>query len=104
MSSFTPSAGVTIARLTFTWPDGTVALDERSGTFATGRTGLVGRNGSGKSTLLRLIVGELVPTSGRVTAAGAVACAGWWHPADTTPQIRGRRGAWTRILPFPLRS
>ncbi|MFK3678118.1 ABC-F family ATP-binding cassette domain-containing protein [Microbacterium sp. NPDC090218] len=66
-------ASVVLDRLTFTWPDGTVALDGVSGAFGSGRTGLVGRNGAGKSTLLRLMAGELEPTSGVVTASGEVA-------------------------------
>ncbi|MFB8188007.1 ABC-F family ATP-binding cassette domain-containing protein [Microbacterium sp. NPDC055988] len=66
-------ASVILDRLTFTWPDGSVALDGVSGAFGTGRTGLVGRNGAGKSTLLRLMAGELEPTSGVVTASGEVA-------------------------------
>ena len=59
--------------LSFTWPDGSVGLRELSGAFGDRRTGLVGRNGTGKSTLLRLAVGELTPTSGRITADGDVA-------------------------------
>lgn len=73
MSAPTAHASVTLDRLTFTWPDGSTALDGVSGAFSTGRTGLVGRNGSGKSTLLRLIAGELEPTSGSITATGDVA-------------------------------
>ncbi|WEK60809.1 MAG: ATP-binding cassette domain-containing protein [Candidatus Microbacterium colombiense] len=73
MSTPTPHASVTLDRLTFTWPDGTTALSEVSGSFGSGRTGLVGRNGSGKSTLLRLMAGELAPTSGTVTTTGDVA-------------------------------
>ncbi|MGW8483217.1 ABC-F family ATP-binding cassette domain-containing protein [Microbacterium sp. NPDC055903] len=71
----TPSlhASLTLDRLTFTWPDGSTALDAVSGSFGTGRTGLVGRNGSGKSTLLRLIAGELTPTSGSIHAGGDIA-------------------------------
>jgi len=34
--------------------------------------GIVGENGSGKSTLLRIIVGELVPDSGKVVVNGKV--------------------------------
>ncbi|MDY0828011.1 ATP-binding cassette domain-containing protein [Microbacterium sp. BG28] len=67
------SAAVVLDRLSFWWPDGTVALTEVSGTFGTGTTGLVGRNGSGKTTLLRLIAGELHPTSGQLTVDGDVA-------------------------------
>lgn len=58
--------------VTFEWPDGSVALDSVSGTFTTGRTGLVGRNGAGKSTLLKLIAGELTPTSGHIETTGDV--------------------------------
>ena len=73
MSVPTLHASVTLDRLTFTWPDGTAALDSVSGSFGSGRTGLVGRNGAGKSTLLRLIEGELSPTSGFLTTTGDVA-------------------------------
>ncbi|QNA93469.1 MULTISPECIES: ABC-F family ATP-binding cassette domain-containing protein [unclassified Microbacterium] len=66
-------ASVVLDRLTFTRPDGSVALDGISGAFGSGRTGLVGRNGAGKSTLLRLMAGQLAPTSGTVTASGEVA-------------------------------
>ncbi|MBS1907026.1 MAG: ABC-F family ATP-binding cassette domain-containing protein [Actinobacteria bacterium] len=73
MSFPTPSSAVVLDRVTFTWPDGSTALDTVSGAFSAGRTGLVGRNGSGKSTLLRLIAGDLTPTSGHITATGDVA-------------------------------
>ena len=66
-------AAVVLDRLSFTWPDGSVALDGVSGAFGAGRTGLVGRNGAGKSTLLRLIAGELAPTSGTLSTSGEVA-------------------------------
>jgi ATPase subunit of ABC transporter with duplicated ATPase domains len=65
-------SAVALDRITFTWPDGTVALDGVSGAFGTGRTGLVGRNGSGKSTLLSLIAGERQPASGQLIVSGAV--------------------------------
>ncbi|MGF2950145.1 ABC-F family ATP-binding cassette domain-containing protein [Microbacterium alcoholitolerans] len=73
MSSHTTTAAVTIDRLTYAWPDGTVVLDGLSGSFGEGRTGLVGRNGSGKTTLLRLIAGALPATTGIVTVTGEVA-------------------------------
>ena len=72
----TPTAlhpSVVLDRLTFTWPDGSIALHGVSGAFGSGRTGLVGRNGAGKSTLLRLMAGSLEATSGAITASGEVA-------------------------------
>ncbi|OJU38920.1 MAG: ABC transporter [Microbacterium sp. 69-10] len=67
------SAAVTLDRLRFAWADGSVALDAVSGSFGSGRTGLVGRNGAGKSTLLRLIASDLVPTSGQIIRTAEVA-------------------------------
>lgn len=67
------TAAVTLDRVSFTWPDGAIALDAVSGSFHRGRTGLVGRNGAGKSTLLRLIAGELAPASGQIRRSGPVA-------------------------------
>jgi len=57
---------LTFDHVSFSWPDGSVALENVSGTFGNGRTGLVGRNGSGKSTLLKLAAGLLAPSSGRI--------------------------------------
>ena len=57
--SSTPS--VVLDDITYTWPDGSTALNGVSGAFSTARTGLVGRNGSGKSTLLRLIAASSGP-------------------------------------------
>lgn len=68
----TLTSAVTLDRVTFAWPDGSVALSDVSGAFGGGRTGLVGRNGSGKSTLLKLIAGTLAPASGSISTAGRV--------------------------------
>ena len=67
-----PTPAITLAGLSFAWPDGTSVLQDLSGTFGTGRTGLIGDNGSGKSTLLRLIAGALAPSSGTVAVTGTV--------------------------------
>ncbi|MFB8388233.1 ABC-F family ATP-binding cassette domain-containing protein [Microbacterium sp. NPDC055910] len=67
MPAHTLTPSLILDRVSYAWPDGTIALSEVSGAFGSGRTGLVGRNGSGKSTLLRLIAGELTPDSGHIT-------------------------------------
>src|SRR3954467_2797231 len=36
------------------------------------KVGLVGRNGAGKTTLTKILAGEAVPASGRVTSTGSV--------------------------------
>ena len=68
-----PAHSIVLRELSFTWPDGSPALDRVSGAFGRGRSGLIGANGAGKSTLLRLIVGELAPTSGSITRPSLVA-------------------------------
>ncbi|MFB7845317.1 ABC-F family ATP-binding cassette domain-containing protein [Microbacterium sp. NPDC056052] len=92
MSFLTPSSAVVLDRVTFTWPDGSTALDTVSGAFGAGRTGLVGRNGSGKSTLLRLIARELTPTSGHITATGDVAYLPQRLTLDTHARVAGLLG------------
>src|SRR5665213_1964917 len=66
------NSSITLTHVGLNWQDGQLALGGITGTFGTGRTGLVGANGSGKSTLLRLIAGELSPTSGRIATSGEV--------------------------------
>ncbi|WLQ37458.1 ATP-binding cassette domain-containing protein [Streptomyces castrisilvae] len=67
-----PATHISCSSLSFTWPDGSRALDDFHLTVRPGRTGLIGLNGAGKSTLLRLIAGELRPTGGQVKVAGEV--------------------------------
>ena len=69
-STLTPPA-VTVAGLSFTWPDGTPVLSDLDVVFGPGRTGLVGANGSGKSTLLALVAGERRPDAGSVSTTSA---------------------------------
>jgi energy-coupling factor transport system ATP-binding protein len=53
--------------VSFTYPDGTVALRDVDLTVDSGsRVAIVGQNGSGKSTLVRQLNGLLRPTTGRV--------------------------------------
>ena len=68
----TGTSAIVLSNVSFSWPDGQAALSGVSGSFTTGRTGLVGDNGAGKSTLLRLIAGELTPSSGSISTVTAV--------------------------------
>jgi energy-coupling factor transport system ATP-binding protein len=57
--------------VTFTYPDGTPALDGIDLSIGQGeRVAIIGPNGAGKSTLVRLWNGLLRPTSGRVLVDG----------------------------------
>ena len=67
MPAHTLTPAIILDRVSLSWPDGTTALSDVSGSLGAGRTGLVGPNGSGKSTLLRLVAGELAPTAGHIT-------------------------------------
>src|SRR3954469_1350296 len=79
-----PTHAVVCTNLSFSWPDGSPVLDHLDATFASGRTGLIGRNGSGKSTLLRLIAGDLAPSTGTISVSGPVASLPQHLAADAT--------------------
>jgi ATPase subunit of ABC transporter with duplicated ATPase domains len=79
-SSAVPPSAVSCADLSFSWPDGTPALNGLTVAFGPGRTGLIGVNGAGKSTLLRLIAGQLRPAGGSVTVTGSIG----YLPQDLT--------------------
>ncbi|MGO1482285.1 MAG: ABC-F family ATP-binding cassette domain-containing protein [Brachybacterium sp.] len=68
----TQNSAITLTDTTFTWADGSRALDGLTATFGAGRTGLIGANGTGKTTLLRLVTGELRPTAGTIAVRGQV--------------------------------
>jgi ATPase subunit of ABC transporter with duplicated ATPase domains len=59
----------------FAFSDALPLLSDATFHHESGWTGLVGENGAGKSTLLRLFLGELSPTSGRLSREPAGAAA-----------------------------
>ncbi|CAL4858775.1 ABC-F family ATP-binding cassette domain-containing protein [Microbacterium sp. MM2322] len=93
----TLTSAVVLDRATLAWPDGTAALNELSGAFGGGRTGLVGRNGSGKSTLLKLIAGTLEPSSGSISTAGRVDLLPQQLTLDTSRRVADVLGIGTTL-------
>jgi ATPase subunit of ABC transporter with duplicated ATPase domains len=63
-------ASITISDLSWSIPDGRTLFSNLDLSFGAERAGLVGRNGIGKSTLLRLISGDLISQSGKVSVSG----------------------------------
>lgn len=71
MCGFDMNAFVTVARLSYRYPDGAAALNGVTFTVAVGeRVALLGPTGSGKSTLLQHLNGLLAPGSGSVAVDG----------------------------------
>ncbi|MBR9988879.1 MAG: ABC-F family ATP-binding cassette domain-containing protein [Gemmatimonadetes bacterium] len=60
-------------RLAYSSADGRALFHDLTLSFGRERTAVIGPNGSGKTTLVRLLAGELVPSSGTVHRACAVA-------------------------------
>ncbi|MGO4692206.1 ABC-F family ATP-binding cassette domain-containing protein [Glaciibacter sp. 2TAF33] len=95
---FTPkNSSITLADVSLTWPDGSIALAGITGTFGAGRTGLVGANGSGKSTLLRLVAGVLPPTTGRILTSGDVASLPQGLTMDAGMTVAGLLGVAAKV-------
>lgn len=68
---FTFERGIVADRLSFTFPDGELILNDFSMTIERGeRVGVKGPSGSGKSTLFNLLLGFFEPTSGRIQIDG----------------------------------
>ena len=84
--SAAPMVAIEDVTATFGWPPRAVI---RAASFTVGageRLALIGPSGSGKSTVLRLIVGLVLPTSGRVRVNGVLVT------RDTSRAIRRRIG------------
>lgn len=66
-----PAAGISVAGITVTYPNGVTAVTDAS--FVLGPSticALVGINGSGKSTLFKALMGFLTPAAGSITICG----------------------------------
>jgi len=62
---------ITIEQVSFSYPDGTRALQDVSLTVLAGEsTGIVGANGAGKSTLVNHLNGWYLPQTGKITING----------------------------------
>ena len=71
LSSIQRHPVITFNNLTFSYEGQLPTLDNITLTINRGETvGIVGANGAGKSTLLKLVIGLLLPVSGKVIVAG----------------------------------
>lgn len=74
---------IAIKNLTYTYPDGTKALDNINLSIEPGeRVALIGANGSGKSTLQLHLNGIILPQ------AGSIKVGKWWVDEDNLRDIR----------------
>jgi len=63
---------IQIQKLSFSFPDGNQLFSTLTTQFPVSVTALIGKNGTGKSTLFKLISGELLPISGKVSVNGSL--------------------------------
>ena len=76
---------IKVENVTFSYPDGTVAVDNASFLVNKGeKVAIVGQNGAGKTTIVKLINGLLKPTSGNVIVDG-------WNTKDYTTAKMSRK-------------
>ena len=63
--------GVELKGVSYSYPDGTVALSNVSWSIGGGqKVAILGPNGAGKSTLLKILAGLVFPDSGTVMLDG----------------------------------
>ena len=67
------SRHITLDHISYAHPSQPPLFADLSAVFSAPLTGLIGDNGCGKTTLMRLILGELTPESGSVTAPNRMA-------------------------------
>lgn len=90
------SVSITLSDLSWSTPDGRPIFSALNLRFGPERVGLVGRNGVGKTTLLKLITGDLVPTSGRLSVSGTLSLLRQLvqvRPEETIADLFGTRTA-----------
>jgi ABC-2 type transport system ATP-binding protein len=90
------SAAIEVARLTKLYKT-TRAVDDVSFRIARGSiTGLLGGNGAGKTTTIAMIMGLVLPTSGRIQVLG--------HPMpDESAEVLGRMNFESPYVDMPMR-
>ena len=72
-SDFSPQSGIAITfeKVSYNYPDGTPALEDLSFSLKAGQSlALIGPSGAGKSTVLDLILGLVMPTTGKILING----------------------------------
>ena len=85
-------ARITLSGLSAATPDNHLLFDDLTLTFGAERTGIVGRNGVGKTTLLRIILRQLLPAQGTLSANGRFGVLDQIHapkPGDDVAALMG---------------